>query len=220
MPKKSKKIVIPTEDEVAQYADKALGAEDPPSSPAEVPEDESAQNDEVGTSAAGGAAEELPEAEQWKEKCLRAKAELANYQRRMQKDHAESLRYANASLVRALLPILDDLERVVESAPSHQDSAGAVLDGVRLTLENCLKVLRDCHVERIEAEGKPFDPKVHEAVMEQPSPKHAERTVLQEVAKGYRLHDRILRPAKVIVSKPVDTEDTDSAEPDSADTDG
>jgi len=209
MSKKPKKIVIATEDEVAQYADKAPGKEETSSTPTSASETEPADTGEVGGAAAG---EELSEAEQWKEKCLRAKAELANYQRRMAKDHAESLRYANASLVRALLPIVDDLERVIESGQNHQDSTRGVLDGVKLTLDNFLKVLRDAHVERIEAEGEPFDPKVHEAMMEQPSPDHAERTVLQEVVKGYRLYDRVLRPAKVIVSKAVDTEETDSAD--------
>ena len=216
MPKKQKKIVIATGDEVAQYADKAPGHEDDSSSSAAAPKDESADTGEVGGATAGAVAEELSEAEQWKEKCLRAKAELANYQRRMGKDHAESLRYANAPLVRALLPIVDDLERVIESEPSHKDSTRAVLDGVKLTLDNFLKVLRDAHVERIEAEGKPFDPKVHEAMMEQPSPDHTERTVLKDVVKGYRLYERVLRPAKVIVSKAVDADsvDTDSVDPD------
>ena len=129
MSKKPKKIVIATEDEVAQYADKEPGKEETAPSQASASEAESVDTGEVGGAAAGGATEELSEAEQWKEKCLRAKAELANYQRRMGKDHAESLRYANASLVRALLPILDDLERVVASGQNHQDSAQAVLDG-------------------------------------------------------------------------------------------
>jgi len=210
MPKKPKKIVIPTEDEVVKYADKAPSEEDTSSPPAAVSQPESAETGETGGTVADVAADEPTEAEQWKEKCLRAKAELANYQRRIQKDHAESLRYANAPLVRGLLPILDDLERVIESEPTHQDSARAVLDGVKLTLDNFLKVLRDCHVERIEAEGKLFDPQVHEAMMEEPSPDHAEPTVLREVVKGYRLYDRVLRPAKVIVSKAVDADSVDT----------
>ena len=145
------------------------------------------------------------EVAEWKEKCLRAKAELVNYQRRAEKDRAEGLKYANASFIRALLPVIDDLERVMASGAAHPENAQAILDGGRLTLENFLKILRDFRVEVIKADGEPFDPEVHEAMMEQPSPDHPTRTVLQEVAKGYRLFDRVLRPAKVIVSKAVES---------------
>lgn len=218
MSKKPKKVVIATEDEVSQYADNTSDQKETPSATSGV---ESTESGPANGEAASGAAEVLSEAEQWKEKCLRAKAELANYQRRAGKDHAESLRYANASLVRALLPVLDDLERVIDSGASHQRNAEAILDGVKLTLDNFLKVLRDAHVERIDAEGQPFDPQVHEAMMEQDSPEHTERTVLQEVVKGYRLYERILRPAKVIVSKAVEaeTDDRDAGDDGSADTD-
>jgi len=219
--KKSKKIQIATEDEVAQYADNAPDQGETSSSSAEIPKAESVASGQVNGEAASGTVEEVSEAEQWKEKCLRAKAELANYQRRVSKDHSESLRYANASLVRTLLPILDDLERVIESGTSHTDNAEAILNGAKMTLDNFLKALRDAHVERIEAEGQPFDPNVHEAILEQPSAEHTECTVLQEIAKGYRLHDRVLRPAKVIVSKAVEaeTDESETGEADSADTD-
>jgi len=221
MSKKPKKIVVATEDEVAQYADKPSEKDDTRSSPSGASEVASTESGQVSGEAASGEIGEPSEAEQWKEKFLRAKAELANYQRRVGKDHAESLRYANATLLRALLPILDDLERVIESGSNHQDSAEAILGGVKLTLDNFMKVLRDAHVERIESEGKPFDPKVHEAMLEQPSPEHSERTVLQEVAKGYRLYERVLRPAKVIVSKAVDhdTIDAETVDSDTVDTD-
>ena len=98
----------------------------------------------------------------------------------------------------------ENLERVIESGQQKPDNAAALLEGVKLTLEHLLKALREANVERIEAEGTPFDPQVHEAMMEQASAEHSERTVLKEMMKGYRLHDRVLRPAKVIVSKPAE----------------
>lgn len=179
-------VVIPTQEEVAQYGGESV---DPGGDTAAGPSDPS-----------GGSVSVAPENE-WKEIALRARAELSNYQKRAEKDRSEALRYAHASLVKALLPVLDNLERIVQTGSESAGSAQAVVDGAKLTLEAFLKVLRDFHVEPIVSEGQPFDPRIHEAMMERPSD-HAERTVLQEVARGYRLHERVLRPAKVIVSKP------------------
>ncbi|MHC4674565.1 MAG: nucleotide exchange factor GrpE [Planctomycetota bacterium] len=200
---KKKKIIIPTEDEVTQY-----GQKDGHSA-----QEESQQGDQP-----AGQAEETPkpeqdqpsaetksEADQWKEKYLRAKADLANYQRRAEKNQSEALRYANARLAKALLPIIDDLQRVITTEADRSGNAKAILDGVKLTLDNFLKMLREFHIVPIEAEGKPFDPNVHEAVMEDASVENPQRTVLKEVAKGYQLHDRVLRPARVTVSKQSET---------------
>jgi len=207
-----KKIVIPTEEDVARFGGGPAPAE-PAGRPEGAPAGEAAARPAeetppgAETTAAGeGASSEASNAEleQWKEKFLRAKAELLNYQRRAEKDRAESLRYANAGLVKALLPVLDDLERVIVAAAEHKSDPDALADGVRLTLENCLKILNSFGIEPIEALGKPFDPSRHEAMMQQPSDEYAEPTVLTEMVKGYRLHDRVLRPSRVIVSKPAE----------------
>ncbi len=207
-----KKIVIPTEEDVARFGGGPTPAEPagrPEGAPAGEAAGQPAEETPPGaeTTAAGeGASPEASNAEleQWKEKFLRAKAELLNYQRRAEKDRAESLRYANAGLVKALLPVLDDLERVIVAAAEHKSDPDALADGVRLTLENCLKILNGFGIEPIEALGKPFDPSRHEAMMQQPSDEYAEPTVLTEMVKGYRLHDRVLRPSRVIVSKPAE----------------
>lgn len=177
-------VVTPSAEEVAQYggADAAAGQADAAAPSAETPAPE---ND-------------------WKDIALRARAELSNYQRRAEKDRADSVRYANASLLKGLLPVLDNLERVVQTGTASDGNTKALLDGVKLTLEAFQKTLRDFNVEIIAAEGQPFDPQVHEAMMERPSD-HPERMVLQELARGYKLYDRVLRPAKVIVSKPTET---------------
>lgn len=202
---KKHKIEIASEEEVRKYAGEA------PS------QDEAARPDDAQTAAESPAAADgesteagtglTTEAQEWKDKCLRARAELANYQKRIEKERIDLIRYANAGLAKSLLPTIDDLERVIGSGQQTPDNAAGLIEGVKLTLENLLKALRELHIERIEAEGKPFDPQVHEAMMEQPS-EYPERIVLQELMKGYRLHDRVLRPAKVIVSKPAEPSGT------------
>jgi molecular chaperone GrpE len=179
--KKSKvKIVAPSEDEVRQYGGEA-GSEakaQAPSEGAPPPEDDTAT---------------------LKDKLLRARAEVANVQRRAANEKAEALRFAVADFVRDLLVVVDDFERALEAAEAAGESGGMVA-GAGLVYENLLKVLNNHHVERIEAEGQPFDPTWHEAVMQQPSAEHPPETVLQVVQQGYRLHDRLIRPAKVVVS--------------------
>jgi len=205
---KKHKIEIATPQEVEHYADGKPEDAQASASPAE------AEACPQGAGAAAGAADaQTPpaaggpdlaaEVQEWKDKFLRAKADLANYQRRSEKERAEALRYANAGLIRSLLAVLDNLERVVASAEADPGNGAALLEGVKLTLDSFIKVLQEANVQRIEAEGMPFDPQVHEAMMEQPSADHSERTVLKEAMKGYRLHDRVLRPSRVIVSKPV-----------------
>ncbi|NLX13964.1 MAG: nucleotide exchange factor GrpE [Phycisphaerales bacterium] len=201
MSKGKKKIVIPSEDEVAQFGGEAEGA----AADAEATSTSSDQPASAADEGTKATPPQLAELEEWKEKCLRAKAELLNYQKRTQKEHQEALRYAHASLVRALLPILDDLERVVASGLEHQDNAESILDGVKMTLGNCKKVLGEHQVVPIEAQGQAFDPQIHEAMMQQPSDDYPVPTVLQELVKGYKLHERVLRPARVIVSRPSET---------------
>lgn len=132
---------------------------------------------------------------------LRARADYQNFQRRAAVERSEAIRYANAGLMKSLLGVLDDLERAM-SSPSGE--TGAVDEGVRLVYENLLKALRDHGLETISADNEPFDPSVHEALMQQPSADHPSGTILEEFAKGYRLRDRVLRPSKVVVSKAVD----------------
>jgi molecular chaperone GrpE len=205
-----KKIIIPTDGEVGKFGGDAAPGKQPDTQPTEPEQAGSAQAAGAGQAGAqpGTPAANTPEllaaeVEQWKDKCLRARAELLNYQKRSEKDRADALRYANAGLVKALLPILDDIERVVAAADQHKSDLDTVISGLRLTLENFVKALRDFGVQRIEAAGKPFDPTRHEAMMQQPSTDYVEPTVLTEAARGYQLHDRVLRPARVIISKPV-----------------
>jgi len=131
---------------------------------------------------------------------LRAKADYQNLQRRAATERAEAVRYANADLVKALLTAVDDLERTL-AAVTPEESESPLVAGVRLALENFLKALREHGVETIDALHQRFDPLIHNAIMQQPSQEHAPGVVIQQAARGFRLRDRVLRPAMVVVSK-------------------
>lgn len=196
---KGKKIIIPTEEEVRDLAGEGAAPQG------------GAENTSAGDSREQASAESVrSEAEEYKDKYLRAVAELSNFRKRAEKDREESLRYASAALARSLLPVLDNLERVLASADSS--NANALIEGVKLTLESFHKAMSDARVTRIEAQGQPFDPAVHEAMMQQPSDAHPDKSVLQVVQEGYKLYDRVLRPARVIVSKAPETDTPPPAE--------
>ncbi len=144
------------------------------------------------------------------ESLLRARADFQNLQRRSAAERSEAIRYANAELIKDLLAVLDDLERTLGALERNEDKK-AIADGVRLAYENFMKVLRDQGVEPIEAAGRPFDPALHNALMRQPSSSYAPGTVLEQVAKGFRLKERVLRPATVIVAAPPDSDGKESA---------
>ncbi len=131
---------------------------------------------------------------------LRAKADYQNLQRRNMSERAEAILYANADLMKSLLPVVEGLQRAIESAKSS-DNLKSVFEGVRLVHEDLMKSLGGHGLETIDAKGKKFDPHVHEALMMQPTKDVADGTVIEEVGRGYQLRDRVLRPAKVIVAK-------------------
>ncbi len=129
---------------------------------------------------------------------LRAKAESQNIQRRAIAERNDAIRYANAELMRTLIPVLEDLDRTFAAANSADQS---ILEGMRLVHANLVKALRDFGLEPIEAAGEAFDPSIHEALMHQPTGEMPPGRVMEQVTRGYRLRDRVLRPARVIVSK-------------------
>jgi molecular chaperone GrpE len=130
----------------------------------------------------------------------RTRADFENYQKRALRDLAEERRYAHGSLALDLLPVLDNFDRAVAAANKAGES-GPLMQGVAMVQTQLLDLLRRHGITPIDAEGKPFDPNVHQAVMQQPANVPA-NTVLQVLEKGFKIHDRVLRPAKVIVSVP------------------
>ena len=126
-------------------------------------------------------------------------AEFENYQKRFQRDLATERRFAQTPLASDLLPVLDNLERAIAAA--NKDGAGGPLaQGVSMVQTQLLDALKRHGVTRMDAQGKQFDPNLHQAVQQQPSAEHPPQTVLQVLEPGYLLHERVLRPARVIVS--------------------
>lgn len=129
----------------------------------------------------------------------RTAAEFDNYRKRVQRDQESLVARAGERLARELLPVLDDLERALEAAEEHEEAK--LEDGVRLVHRSLADALRREGLQEIATDG-PFDPHVHEALLTQPS-EAAEGTVIQVLQKGYRLGDRVLRPARVVVAAPL-----------------
>jgi len=147
------------------------------------------------------------EAEESYDRLLRVSAEFENYKKRTAREMADFKKYANQSLLRELLPIIDNLDLAIKAAAEASDSTDVcLLDGVELTRKEILKVFENFHVEPIDALGKPFDPNFHEAVMREESDEHPENTVVSELQKGYLMHDRLLRPTMVVVAMPKNKE--------------
>ncbi len=131
---------------------------------------------------------------------LRERAELENFKRRIQREKSESLRFASEPLLRDLLPVIDNLERAVEHAKGNEGGQ-ALVEGVELVLRSLLDTIGRHGVRRVPAKGESFDPSQHEAVLQVEHTEVAPNTVLDEHQSGYQLHDRLLRPAMVSVSK-------------------
>lgn len=135
-----------------------------------------------------------------RDQIVRSMAEAQNIQRRMREQHEEALKYAAQPLVTTLLPVLDNLERSLASLEMGA-SADKVVEGVRAIDRQLRQVLSSLNVERIAAVGQEFDPVVHEALTTTTSEEHADNTVLAEIEPGYKMHGRVIRPARVQVSK-------------------
>lgn len=133
------------------------------------------------------------------DKLLRSQAEMENFRRRMQREMEDARRYESLRLVRDLLPGLDGLQRAVGAAEQTGDTQ-QLLDGIKMVSQQFRDILKAHNAQPIEAMGKPFDPNEHEALTQVPSADCEPMTVLQVVEMGYKLHDRVVRPARVIVS--------------------
>jgi molecular chaperone GrpE len=127
------------------------------------------------------------------------RADFENYQKRVQRDLAQERRYAHSPLAAELLPALDNLDRATAAAKQAGET-GPLVQGVGMVQSQILDALRRHGVTRIEAQGRPFDPNLHQAVMQQPSDSVPPGTVLQVLEPGYLIHERVLRPARVVVS--------------------
>lgn len=139
----------------------------------------------------------LSERDALEDQLLRARAEFDNYRKRVARDAKQNRQQAAKALISDLLPVVDHLELALQHA---DHDSGTLAEGVKLVLKQTLGVLSRHGVEPIAAVGEPFDPNVHEAVMQQESREMPPNTVIQEFQKGYRLGELVLRPTKVVVS--------------------
>ena len=128
----------------------------------------------------------------------RVQADFENYRKRATREHERLVAHANERLVRELLPVLDDLERALEAAERHEEVT--LVEGVKLVEQSLRKALEKEGLVEIETAGS-FDPHVHDALLTQPSDQAETGTVLEVVQRGYRLGDKVVRPARVIVAE-------------------
>ena len=139
--------------------------------------------------------------ENW-EQLVRTAADFENYRKRAAREKLDAVKYANESLLQKLVPVLDNLDMAAAAAAGAQnDAAQSLQAGVNMILSQLRNVLTEAGLEEIDAAGKAFDPNFHEAVSQQETTERPEGQVVQQLRKGYKLRDRLLRPATVVVAK-------------------
>lgn len=190
-------------------APEAATVEEKPAAPEEVPEEEKpAAPEEVDEVMA--LRQELEtvkaQANEYLDGWQRARAEMANLRKRVEREQAEFAKLANADLIARILPVLDDFERAFQTVPDNLRQLTWV-DGIFLIWRKLQAILEAEGLKPIEAVGKQFDPTVHEAVMQDETTEHEDGQVISELQRGYKLHERVLRPSMVKVAKRVEPQE-------------
>ena len=148
------------------------------------------------------------EAKETYDRFLRVSAEFENYKKRSAREMDDFRKFANQSLIKEMLAVVDNLERALNSSNGNNNNDKCMADGVNLTLKDILKVFEKFNVKPIESIGQIFDPNFHQAMMQEETDDYPENTVITELQKGYMIHDRLLRPSMVVVAaKKAKTED-------------
>src|SRR5437867_7280944 len=137
--------------------------------------------------------------DRFRDLALRSQADFENYKKRSAREKEEAIKYANSALLERLVAIIDNFELGLAAA-KEQGEQSPIYSGMVLVQKQLNDLLAENGLQPIEAEGKPFDPNLHEAIAHEPSDQVPEETVLRQVSRGYRIKDRLLRPAKVVVS--------------------
>jgi molecular chaperone GrpE len=177
----------------------------------EQTQNEEQQAEETEAQSEDGAQEQDPlavaqaEAAEYKDKYIRAHADFENAKKRLEKDKANAVAYANESFAKDILAVIDSFEQALASIEgADEEHSGEVLEkmkeGVKLTYEQLKKVLEKNHIKEIVCEGE-FDPEVHQAIMQVDSDEHESGDIVQVMQKGYTIKDRVLRPAMVSTCK-------------------
>ncbi|MBT7981162.1 MAG: nucleotide exchange factor GrpE [Akkermansiaceae bacterium] len=158
--------------------------------------------------------EALKQAEHWKDIAARNQAELDNYRKRMARDKTEAIKFANAGLLCELLPVIDSFQMGLGAA-KLEDSESIITKGMEMVQKQLEEFLSTQGATEISAIGQPFDPNIHEAISQEENNDIPEGNIIIQIRKGYKLHDRLLRAANVIVSKGPE-KDSESSEEEGA----
>ena len=141
--------------------------------------------------------------EHW-ERLLRTTADFDNFKKRVTREKQDAIRFANEGLLQKLVPLLDNFEMALAAIQQQQnDGAQSLRAGIQMVYQQFKSVLADAGLEEIEALGKPFDPNLHEAVSQTETADAPEGQVMQQLRRGYKLRDRLIRPASVVVAKKI-----------------
>ena len=147
------------------------------------------------------------EAQENYDRLLRVSADFDNYKKRASRDMEEFRKFSNQSLIKEMLSVVDNLELAINSTNGHKTIDKGLLDGLAMTHTEILKVFEKFSVKPISAIGQPFDPTFHEAVMQEATDEYPANTVINELQKGYLIHDRLLRPSMVVVASSKEKKD-------------
>ena len=140
------------------------------------------------------------EVEDARNRLLRNAADFDNYRKRMKRERRDLVLHANESLLRDILPVLDNLERAVGPSHTPRRDGDQLREGVQMVVHQFHALLDRCGVSRIDTHSRPFDPSLHEAMQQRVSANHKPGTIVEELQAGYKFHDRLLRPAIVVVA--------------------
>jgi len=140
--------------------------------------------------------------ENW-DRLVRTTADFDNYKKRAVREKTDAVKFANEALLQKLIPVIDSFEMAVAAAQNNAEgSSPSLLTGVKMVQQLFKSTLQEAGLEEVDASGTAFDPNLHEAVAQQESAEAPEGQVIQQLRKGYKLRERLLRPATVIVAKP------------------
>jgi molecular chaperone GrpE len=145
------------------------------------------------------------EVKEMHDRMLRLAADFENYKKRASREKEDMVKFSSEEVIKSVLPFVDNLERAVNHSEKAKD-VESLVEGAKLTIQQLLQTLNKFGLSPIESLGKPFDPAFHEAVMVVATNEHQPNHVVEEFRKGYLLHDRLIRPASVSVSKPLEKE--------------
>ena len=132
---------------------------------------------------------------------IRGTADFENYKKRTAREMSDLRKFANENILKDMLSVVDNLERAIESGSKQDSEKQTLLEGVEITLKDLFRMFEKYGVKDFKSEGQPFDPVFHQAMMQEQTNDYPDNTVLNELHKGYTIHERLLRPAMVVVAR-------------------